>query len=293
MFQPNFLGRRLICLTVTISLIALSVPASTSGQGFGMGSLGRGFAGASFARGLSSRSLSGPASRSTATQSTLGRSTTSGFGRSGSGVSSSASLSRSASNSRSTSLNRSFGTKSPPSRPVVSSRPSATVAKPTNSAAANTSATARSPMSRSTSSRPSWRKSETDVQSALSRNQGRVTSPTQKAFANKSQVSPRTAGSVRPDVFQKSGSGRAYAFEVKNYKVTTAAGRSRLVGNVSKQVQKRSRELPSGTRQQVVIDVRGQNISRAEMTALKSRIVDRSGGSLKQGQVSFLVRTPK
>jgi len=122
MFQPSFFGRRLIGLTVAISLIALSIPASTNGQGFGMGSLGRGFAGASFARGLSSRSLSGTASRSTATQSTLGRSTTSGFGRSGSGVSSSASLSRSASNSRSTSLNRSFGTNSSTSRATTSTR---------------------------------------------------------------------------------------------------------------------------------------------------------------------------
>jgi hypothetical protein len=113
------------------------------------------------------------------------------------------------------------------------------------------------------SSRPSWQQSEQDV--AGNKNQ-------QQSFKDGKEVKYGTKGSVRPESYEPGQS-----IEAKNYDVQTPAGRSNVARNVSSQVIKRIENLPSGTKQQVIIDIRGQNVSNADLKALKISILEKSG----------------
>ena len=113
--------------------------------------------------------------------------------------------------------------------------------------------------------RPSWRQSELDVQSDFPEY-----SP-QKSFIDGDEVPYGTKGSSRPDFYKEGAS-----IEVKNYKVTTPEGRSRLVNNISKQVNKRIKDLPSGTSQTIIIDVRGQNVSNDVLRSIRDKILEKS-----------------
>jgi hypothetical protein len=113
------------------------------------------------------------------------------------------------------------------------------------------------------SNRPSWRQSEQDV--AGNENQ-------QYSFKDGEEVKYGTKGSVRPESYEPGQS-----IEAKNYDVQTPAGRSNVARNVSRQVIKRIENLPSGTKQTVIIDIRGQNVSNAELKALKSSILEKTG----------------
>ncbi|MFU0792088.1 MAG: hypothetical protein ACFWT6_19440 [Virgibacillus proomii] len=94
--------------------------------------------------------------------------------------------------------------------------------------------------------RPSWRQSEKDVGTNYPDYEE------QKAFKKGKEVPYGTSGSSRPDFYSTKKS-----IEVKNYNVTSSSGRSRLINNVVKQVNKRIDDLPRGTTQTVTIDVRG------------------------------------
>jgi hypothetical protein len=113
--------------------------------------------------------------------------------------------------------------------------------------------------------RPTWRQSELDVQKQFPNHQP------QQSFLNGQKVPYGTRGSVRPDLFR---SGQS--IEVKNYNVQTASGRSSLVNNVSNQVNQRATHLPSGTNQKVVVDVRGQNVSNAQLKEIRNSILENS-----------------
>lgn len=138
---------------------------------------------------------------------------------------------------------------------------------------------------RSSRSQPTspWQRSEQAVTKALQSNRQRSTT-TQKTFRN-----PSTSRAVRPDVYQTIGS-KKYAFEVKRYDLSTGSRRNSLVSTVTRQAKERAQTLPSGTRQQIIIDVRGQTLSQATLRSIKDRIVKNSGGVLQPGQVSFLKR---
>lgn len=97
-------------------------------------------------------------------------------------------------------------------------------------------------------SRPTWRQSELDVGKDYEGYDA------QKSFINGEEVPYGTKGSVRPE-FYKNG----HSVEVKNYNVETSSGRNSLINNVSSQIKKRLTNLPEGTEQTVVIDVRGQD----------------------------------
>ena len=64
-----------------------------------------------------------------------------------------------------------------------------------------------------------------------------------------------------------------HSIEVENYKITTSSGRSRLVNNVSKQVVKRLKDLSGGSKQSVIIDIRGQNVSDGILDELYGKIM--------------------
>lgn len=94
----------------------------------------------------------------------------------------------------------------------------------------------------------------------------------QKSFINGEEVPYGTKGSVRPE-FYKNG----HSVEVKNYNVETSSGRNSLINNVSSQIKKRLTNLPEGTEQTVVIDVRGQDYNLEILRDIKNKIIEKSG----------------
>ena len=126
--------------------------------------------------------------------------------------------------------------------------------------------------------RPSWRQSEVDVGTDLAGRGYRA----QISFKNGVEVPYGTKGSSRPEYFRPGSS-----VEVKNYNVETPKGQDSLVRNVSDQAITRATNLPNGTEQRVVIDVRGQSVTRVELNDIVQRIVDRSGGVIKPENIQF------
>jgi Pre-toxin TG len=115
--------------------------------------------------------------------------------------------------------------------------------------------------------RPSWRQSEIDIGKEYPGYRDQV------SFKDGVEVQHGTKNSSRPDFYIK-----GHSIEVKNYNLTTPSGRSNLVRNVSKQINKRINDLPSGTKQTVIIDARGQNISRDVLRDVRNRINERTNG---------------
>ena len=115
-------------------------------------------------------------------------------------------------------------------------------------------------------SRPTWRQSELDVGKDYEGYDA------QKSFINGEEVPYGTKGSVRPE-FYKNG----HSVEVKNYNVETSSGRNSLINNVSSQIKKRLTNLPEGTEQTVVIDVRSQDYNLEILRDIKNKIIEKSG----------------
>ena len=59
--------------------------------------------------------------------------------------------------------------------------------------------------------------------------------------------------------------------------VETSSGRNSLINNVSSQIKKRLTNLPEGTEQTVVIDVRGQDYNLEILRDIKNKIIEKSG----------------
>ena len=114
--------------------------------------------------------------------------------------------------------------------------------------------------------RPSWRKSEVDT------GKNYTNYEPQKSFLNGKEVPYGTKGSVRPDYYIDE-----HSVEVKNYNIETHYGQNSLVYNISKQVKQRLSNLPEGTRQTIVIDVRGQLVNNSILKEIKDRIITKVG----------------
>ena len=126
--------------------------------------------------------------------------------------------------------------------------------------------------------RPSWRQSETDTYDEY---RGRGYEE-QRSFKDGEEVPYGTKGSSRPELYKEGSS-----IEVKNYDVETSRGRSNLVRNIGSQTALRGVNLPKGTTQRVLIDVRGQNASPEMLDALAERVAKRSGGHVTPENVVF------
>lgn len=111
--------------------------------------------------------------------------------------------------------------------------------------------------------RPSWQKSETDALSGTDYGK-------QKSFIGGKEVDYGTKGSVRPEGYKPGAS-----LEVKNYTLTNSSGINNLISNVSKQINKRIDNLPEGTMQNIVIDIRGQKVSTEAINKIQKRIKDK------------------
>ncbi|AYK64670.1 ribonuclease YeeF family protein [Bacillus subtilis] len=115
------------------------------------------------------------------------------------------------------------------------------------------------------SKRPSWRQSEVDVGKDYPGYKDQV------SFKERIEVKHGTKDSSRPDFYNT-----GHSIEVKNYKLTTSSGRSNLVRIVTNQFNKRMKDLPEGTKQTVIIDVRGQTVSRDILRDVKRKIDERT-----------------
>jgi hypothetical protein len=75
------------------------------------------------------------------------------------------------------------------------------------------------------------------------------------------------------------------SIEVKNYNIAT--GRSGMIRTIADQAKERSLHLPQGTVQKIKVDVTGQNVTRAEMNLIKTRIETKCGGIIRSENVEF------
>jgi hypothetical protein len=75
--------------------------------------------------------------------------------------------------------------------------------------------------------------------------------------------------------------------DVKNYGLETARKESDLVENVVEQMTSRAPHLPKGSRQGVVIDVRGQAVTPNQMAALRARLVLEADGLVAADDIVF------
>jgi RHS repeat-associated protein len=91
----------------------------------------------------------------------------------------------------------------------------------------------------------------------------------QVAFKNGKPVATNKKGSVRPDGYDVNSK---ISYEIKNYDVRTDKGINSLVNNVVKQVRQRLSNLPMGSKQNVIIDVRGQDVNQATLNTIRNRI---------------------
>lgn len=58
--------------------------------------------------------------------------------------------------------------------------------------------------------------------------------------------------------------------------MSTPAKRTRLAYVIGKQVEARLKNLPEGTTQSIIVDIRGQEISATEILELKKKILDKT-----------------
>ena len=109
--------------------------------------------------------------------------------------------------------------------------------------------------------RPSWQQSEIDAGDMY------PGYDSQKSFLNGEEVPRGTKGSSRPE-YHTNG----HSIEVKNYNIESSSGINNLANNVSMQVNQRTINLPAGTKQTIVIDVRGQTYTKETLEKVVEKI---------------------
>lgn len=100
----------------------------------------------------------------------------------------------------------------------------------------------------------------------------------QVSFLDGQEVPINTRNSTRPDVVVKNANGTVRAIEVKNYNLEQSSNRNNLLIELKRQVTSRARNLPAGSTQEIVLDVRGRGFSdeliNATITAIRKHLAD-------------------
>ena len=100
----------------------------------------------------------------------------------------------------------------------------------------------------------------------------------QVSFLNGQEVPMFTPGTTRPDVVVKNANGTVKAIEVKNYNLAQSSSRNSLLNELERQVTSRASNLPAGSTQEIVLDVRGRGFSDelidATITAIRNRLAN-------------------
>ena len=100
----------------------------------------------------------------------------------------------------------------------------------------------------------------------------------QVSFLDGQEVPMNTPGATRPDVVVKNANGTVKAIEVKNYNLAQSSNRNTLLNELERQVTSRANNLPAGSTQEIVLDVRGRGFSDelidATITAIRNRLTN-------------------
>lgn len=97
----------------------------------------------------------------------------------------------------------------------------------------------------------------------------------QVSFLDGKKVSSSTQGATRPDVVIQNADGTVKAIEVKNYNLESSASRSGLLSELERQVTSRVNNLPTGSTQEIVLDVRGRGFSTKLIDGVIASIKER------------------
>lgn len=100
----------------------------------------------------------------------------------------------------------------------------------------------------------------------------------QVSFLGGEEVPMNTSGATRPDVVVKNANGTVKAIEVKNYNLAQSSNRNTLLNELERQVTSRASNLPAGSTQEIVLDVRGRGFSDelidSTITAIRNRLAN-------------------
>ncbi len=97
----------------------------------------------------------------------------------------------------------------------------------------------------------------------------------QVSYLNGKKVSNSVKGSTRPDVVVQNADGTVRAIEVKNYNLESSASRSELLSELERQITDRTINLPKGSTQEIVLDVRGRGYATKLINDVISSIRER------------------
>ena len=136
---------------------------------------------------------------------------------------------------------------------------------------------------KSARSHPTPRESELKV---LDRTKG---AEEQVSYLDGVEVSPTTTGATRPDVVVKNADGSIKAIEVKNYNLASSNSRNGLYRELERQVTSRVNNLPAGSTQEIVLDVRGRNFSKDVIENVVANIQTRCAPVYKDIPVLSLI----
>ena len=101
------------------------------------------------------------------------------------------------------------------------------------------------------------------------------------------EVSSATKGATRPDVVVKNADGSIKAIEVKNYNLASSS-RSELYRELERQVTSRANNLPAGSTQEIVLDVRGRGFSKDVIDNVVANIQSRCAPVYKDIPVTVM-----
>ena len=135
---------------------------------------------------------------------------------------------------------------------------------------------------KSARSHPTPRESELKV---LDRTKG---AEEQISYLDGVEVSSTTKGATRPDVVVKNADGSIKAIEVKNYNLASSNSRSGLYRELERQVTNRVNHLPSGSTQEIVLDVRGRGFSKDVIQNVVANIQSRCASVYKDIPVTVM-----
>ena len=137
-------------------------------------------------------------------------------------------------------------------------------------------------------SRPTYRQSENDLTKSLKetyKNDPNVEILSQESYLGKDSAEYGTKGSVRPDNMKLKNNIPVESFEMKNYKLQNY---DNMANTIVKQVEQRRKNLPlTVTRQNIVIDARGQGITYSQEQKIIQKIVEKSNGTIKNSDITI------
>lgn len=110
----------------------------------------------------------------------------------------------------------------------------------------------------------------------------------QLAYKDGKQVAYNAKDATRPDVVVQNADGTINAIEVKNYNFAQSSNKSTMLSELERQVTSRVQNLPAGSTQEIVLDVRGRNYSKELINNTIAEIKNRLSGVYSDIPVSVM-----